>query len=171
MTSVIDREAAAFIHPSAQLYGHIRFEEGSSVWCNVVMRSEAEHIRIGRFTNIQDFVMVHAEPGRAVEIGDYCSITHHATIHACKLGNNVLVGVNATIFNDAVIGDNSIVVGPPAKVIRTHNSWIANRMNALIYHRNALAYAKGDHRAWAAPEFERWAGATLERLQREFEAL
>jgi carbonic anhydrase/acetyltransferase-like protein (isoleucine patch superfamily) len=189
MTSVIDREAAAFIHPSAQLYGHIRFEEGSSAWCNVVMRAEAEHIRIGRFTNIQDFVMVHAEPGRAVEIGDYCSITHHATIHACKLGNNVLVGVNATIFNDAVIGDNSIVgqhafvrdgtevppnsivVGSPAKVIRTHNSWIANRMNALIYHRNALAYAKGDHRAWEGAEFERWAGATLERLQREFEAL
>ena len=101
----------------------------------------------------------------------------------------MLVGVNATIFNDAVIGDNSIVgqhafvregtqvppnsivVGSPAKVIRTHNSWIANRANALIYHRNALAYAKGDHRAWEGPDFERWLGATLERLQSEFEAL
>ncbi|MBB4630514.1 gamma carbonic anhydrase family protein [Sphingosinicella soli] len=189
MTSTLDCEAAAYIHPSAQLYGRIRLEEGSSIWCNAVMRSEAAHIRIGRFTNIQDFVMIHAEPNCEVEIGDYCSITHHATIHGCKLGNNVLVGVNATIFNGAVIGDNSIVgqhafvrdgtdvppnsivVGSPAKVIRTQNSWIANRVNALVYHRNALAYAKGDHRAWDGPDFERWLGATLEDLQRQFEAL
>jgi hypothetical protein len=44
-------------------------------------------------------------------------------------------------------------------------------MNALIYHRNALAYAKGDHKAWEGADFERWVGATQERLQREFEAL
>jgi carbonic anhydrase/acetyltransferase-like protein (isoleucine patch superfamily) len=186
---VIDTGAAAFVHPSALLYGKVTLEEGSSVWCNAVMRSEAAHIRIGRFSNIQDFVMIHTDPGRPVEIGEHCSITHHATIHGSTIGNNVLVGINATVYGGAVIGDNSIVgqhayvkdgsvvppnsivVGSPAKVIRVQNNWIANRLNAAFYHRNALAYARGDHRAWEGEDFERWVGETLERLQREFDAL
>lgn len=189
MTSSLDTGAAAFVHPSALLYGHVTLEEGSSVWCNAVMRSEAAHIRIGRHTNIQDFVMIHTDPGRPVEIGEHCSITHHATIHGCTIGNNVLIGINATVYGGAVIGDNSIVgqhayvrdgtvvppnsivVGSPAKVIKTQNNWIANRINAAFYHRNAVAYAKGEHRAWDGQDFERWVGETLERLQREFDAL
>lgn len=186
---MIDTSQAAFVHPSALLYGRVTMGEGSSMWCNAVVRSEAAHVGIGRYTNIQDFVMIHTDPGRPVEIGDYCSITHHATIHGCRIGNNVLIGINATIYSGAVIGDNSIVgqhayvregqiipensivVGSPAKVIRTQNSWIANRMNALFYHRNALAYAEGDHRAWEGPEFEAWLADAMQRLQREFEAL
>lgn len=189
MTSVIDRDAAAFVHDSAQLYGRVTLREGSSVWCNAVMRSEAAHIDIGRFSNVQDFVMIHTDPGRPVVVGDYCSITHHATLHGCTIGNNVLVGINATIYGGAVIGDNSIVgqhayvkdgtvvppnsivVGSPAKVIRTQNSWIANRLNALFYHRNALAYTGGQHRAWDGPEFEAWLAETMADLQRQFEAL
>jgi len=162
---------------------------GSSVWCNAVMRSEAAHIAIGAFTNVQDFVMVHTDPGRPVVVGAYCSITHHATLHGCTIGDNVLIGINATVYGGAVIGDNSIVgqhayvrdgtivppnsvvVGSPAKVIRTANGWIANRLNALFYHRNALAYAVGDHRAWDGAEFEDWAGATMAAVQAEFAAL
>lgn len=109
MTSTIDSSAAAFVHPSALLYGRIALEEGASVWCNAVMRSEAAHIRIGRHSNVQDFVMIHTDPGRPVEIGEHCSITHHATIHGATIGNNVLIGINATIYGGAVIGDNAIV--------------------------------------------------------------
>lgn len=189
MTSRLDLDGAAFVHPSAQMYGHVRMLEGSSIWCNAVVRSEAAHVEIGRFTNVQDFVMIHTDPGRPVVVGDYCSITHHATLHGCTIGNNVLVGINATVYGGAVIGDNSIVgqhafvrdgmvvpensivVGSPAKVIRMQNSWIANRMNAHFYHRNALAYASGDHRAWEGPEFEAWMTAMMIRLQAEFAAL
>ncbi len=92
--------------------------------------------------------MIHTDPGRPVVIGDYCSITHHATIHGSTIGNNVLIGINATIYGGSHIGDNSIVgqhayvkdgtivppnsivVGSPAKVIRMANNWVANRMNA-----------------------------------------
>ena len=189
MTAKLDLGAAAYIDPSAQLYGRISVGDGSSVWCNAVMRSEAAYIAIGRCTNIQDFVMVHTDPGRPVVVGDYCSITHHATLHGCTIGNHVLVGINATVYGDAVIGDNSIVgqhayvrdetivppnsivVGSPAKVIRTANNGIANRLNALFYHRNALAYAAGDHRAWDGAEFEEWAAATMAAVQAEFAAL
>lgn len=189
MTSRLDTAAAAYIDPSAQLYGRVTLGEGSSVWPNVVMRSEAAHVAIGAFSNIQDFVMVHTDPSRPVVVGAYCSVTHHATLHGCTLGDNVLVGINATIYSGAVIGDNSIVgqhayvrdgtvvppnsvvVGAPAKVIRTANNWIANRINALFYHRNALAYARGDHRAWDGAAFEDWAAATMAAVQAEFAAL
>ena len=62
---------------------------------------------------------------------------------------------------------NSIVVGSPAKVIRTVDSRIANRVNAAFYHRNALAYARGDHRAWDGSEFEAWMAETIARVSAE----
>jgi carbonic anhydrase/acetyltransferase-like protein (isoleucine patch superfamily) len=163
--------------------------EGSSIWCNAVVRSEAAHVDIGAYTNVQDFVMIHTDPGRPVVIGTHCSITHHATIHGSTIGNNVLIGINATIYGGAVIGDNSIVgqhayvkdgtivppnsivVGSPAKVIKMANSWVANRMNALFYHRNALAYARGDHRAWEGPEFDAWLQTILKNLTEEYARL
>ena len=187
--SELDLSAAAFVHPSALLYGKVRMGEGSSIWCNAVVRSEAASVEIGAYTNVQDFVMIHTDPGRPVTIGTHCSITHHATIHGSSIGNNVLVGINATIYGGSHIGDNSIVgqhayvkdgtivppnsivVGSPAKVIRMANNWVANRMNALFYHRNALAYAAGDHRAWEGPEFDAWLQSTLKGLTEEFARL
>lgn len=189
MTSHLDLAAATYIDPSAQIYGRVVLREGSSVWCNAVMRSEAADIEIGAFTNIQDFVMIHTDPGRPVVVGAHCSITHHATLHGCTIGDNVLVAINATVYGGAVIGDNSIVgqhayvrdgtivppnsvvVGSPAKVIRTTNNWIANRLNALFYYRNACAYANGNHRAWDGAEFEDWAATTMATVQAEFAAL
>lgn len=186
---MIDTSRAAFVHRSALIYGRVTMHEGSSFWCNAVVRSEAAHVEIGAYSNIQDFAMIHTDPGRPVVIGEHCSITHHATLHGCTIGNNVLIGINATIYSGAVIGDNSIVgqhayvkdgtivppnsivVGSPAKVIRTQNNWLPNRLNAAIYHRNALAYAHGDHRAWEGSDFEAWLAETMARLQREFEAL
>jgi carbonic anhydrase/acetyltransferase-like protein (isoleucine patch superfamily) len=185
----VDLSRAAFVHPSALVYGEVTAGEGSSIWCNAVIRSEAAHVAIGAYTNIQDFVMIHTDPGRPVVIGSHCSITHHATIHGSTIGDNVLVGINATIYGGSHIGDNSIVgqhayvkdgtlvppnsivVGSPAKVIRMANNWVANRMNALFYHRNALAYAAGDHRAWEGPEFEAWLHSTLASLTEEFARL
>ena len=189
MTSTLDVEAAAFIHPSAQMYGRVAMREGSSIWCNAVIRCEAAHVEIGRFSNIQDFVMIHTDPGRPVLVGEYCSITHHATLHGCTIGDNVLIGINATVYGGSVIGSNSIVgqhayvkdgtivppnsivVGSPAKVIRTLDSRIPNRVNAEFYHRNALAYAVGDHRAWDGPEFEAWMAKTIARVTSEVAAM
>jgi hypothetical protein len=63
-------------------------------------------------------------------------------------------------------------MGTPAKVMRTRDSFVANRVNAMLYHRNALAYARGDHRAWDGPAYEeamrRWkAEAVRELLARQ----
>jgi carbonic anhydrase/acetyltransferase-like protein (isoleucine patch superfamily) len=184
----VDRAAAAFVHPTSLAYGHVNVGEGSSLWPYSVIRAESAHVRIGRFVNVQDFVMIHTSPGLPVEIGDYTSITHHSTIHGTRIGARCLIGINATLYDGTVVGDNciigqhaylkdgtqvpdnSIVVGAPAKIIRTHNSALQNTLNALLYHRNALAFARGDHRAWDGPDFERWVMETMERLQKEFSA-
>lgn len=171
------------IHPSVwvasgvQLYGKIAIAEGASLWPNAVIRAECHDVRIGRMTNIQDFVMIHVSYERGTEIGAFCSITHHATIHGCTIEDDCLVGINATIMDGAVIGrgsivaggafikegavfpPNSIIAGVPAKAIRTRDSSHANRLNAWLYHRNAGCYRRGEHRAWDGPEYEAWLAA------------
>lgn len=179
----------AFVHPSAQIYGKVRIERGASVWPNAVMRAENQEIVVGPHSNIQDFAMLHVGYTTPTIIGEYCSITHHCTIHGATIGDNVLVGINATIMDGCVVGDNciigghaylkegteipsnSIVMGVPGKVTKTRNNWVMNRFNALMYVRNAEAYARGDHRVWDGPEYERWARAEMKRLAEEFRAM
>ncbi|MEM7273942.1 MAG: gamma carbonic anhydrase family protein [Actinomycetota bacterium] len=169
-------EPAAFIHPSAHVYGAVDLGPGSSIWPNVVIRSEMAHVSIGAMTNIQDFVMIHVGDDPTI-IGDYCSITHHVTVHAATIEDECLIGIGATIMDGAVIGrgsivaggafipegkvypPNSIIMGAPAKVRTERDSRRANRLNAWLYHRNAQHYARGEHRAWSGPEYEAWLAA------------
>jgi carbonic anhydrase/acetyltransferase-like protein (isoleucine patch superfamily) len=108
--------------------------------------------------------MAIAGYGHSLSVGDYCSIAHRATLHGCKIGDNVLIGIGATILDRCEIRDNSIVaahsllregtiippnslvVGTPSVVRLTRDASVENRRNALLYHRNALAYTQGDHR-------------------------
>jgi carbonic anhydrase/acetyltransferase-like protein (isoleucine patch superfamily) len=178
--------AAAWIDPSARIFGNVVIGEGSSVWPHTSIRAESKSIEIGRHVNVQDHVMIHVGYTSGTIIGDYSSITHRVVLHGCTIGANCLIGIGATIMDGAVIGENSIVaghtfvregqvlppnaivMGTPAKVVRTANNWIANRLNAWLYHRNALAYARGDHRAWDGPEYEAAKAAELTRLEAEF---
>jgi len=183
----VEASRAVFIHESAYLYGKISLSEGVSIWPNVVMRSEMFEIAVGSFTNLQDFVMVHVGYQTPTLVGAHCSITHHATLHGCTIEDNCLIGINATIMDRAVIGansivaghtivsegtlvpPNSIVAGVPGKVVKTRDNFVANRLNAWLYHRNALAYATGDHRVWARPDVMQEAAREAERARRERE--
>jgi len=168
----IDTSNAAWIAPSAELYGDVRLEEGCSIWPKAVLRVEDTHIRVGAYTNLQDFVMVHFGATGASEIGAYCSITHHTTIHGATIGDCCLIGINATIMDGANIGansivagnsivregtqipPNSIVAGVPAKVVGTRNSYVENKLNAIAYFENARAYAQGHYRRWSDPDYK-----------------
>ena len=86
----------AYIHESAWLYGKVYVGPGASIWPNVVTRAETFEIRIGARTNIQDFVMIHVGIASPTIIGEDCSITHHATLHGCDIGDRCLIGINAT---------------------------------------------------------------------------
>ena len=160
----INIDNTAWVHETALLFGHISIGADSSVWPHVVMRSEMFHIAIGARTNIQDFVMIHVGGGTPTIVGDDCSITHHATLHGCTIGDKCLIGINATIMDGATIGnncivpghsivtegsvfpDNSIIAGSPAKQVKERDSGKANAMNAAFYTQNAKNYAKGVHR-------------------------
>jgi carbonic anhydrase/acetyltransferase-like protein (isoleucine patch superfamily) len=173
----------AWIAPSVQMFGKIRIGAGSSVWYNAVLRAESHHITIGRMTNLQDFVMAHIGYATPTIIGDFCSITHHTTIHGCTIGDNCLIGINAVVMDGAVIGEGSIVAGGalvtegkefpphsiiggvPAKLLTTRDSTQANRMNAWYYNRNAEAYRKGDHRAWSGDVHALWLEKKMKEIQ------
>ena len=88
----------AWIAPSAELYGRIAIGEGSSVWPQAVIRAECQEVRIGRNTNVQDFVMIHVGYDDPTLIGDHCSITHHATIHGATIEDDCLIGIGAVIW-------------------------------------------------------------------------
>ena len=155
-------DPTAWVHESAFLYGRIQIGGRSSVRPRVVMRSENAHISIGRMTNVQDFVMVHVGYDAPTTIGEFCSITHHATIHGATIEDACLIGIGATVMDDARVGRGSIVapgavvtegtvippgsiaVGTPAKVIKQRDCSRENRLNAWTYHRNAEAYRRSD---------------------------
>jgi carbonic anhydrase/acetyltransferase-like protein (isoleucine patch superfamily) len=168
--------------PSAVVCGRVAIGGGSSIWPNAVVRSECAEVRIGRVTNLQDFTMVHVGYDHPTIIGDFCSITHHATVHGATVGDACLIGIGAVLMDGVVLGagsivaggavltegsvfePGSIVAGVPAKAIKRRDSSRENRMNAWLYHRNAAAYARGEHRAWDGSDFDAWKKALLLEL-------
>lgn len=174
MSGAPELDPSVFVAPTAQIFGNVQIGAESSIWPNVVIRAECHHVRVGRYTNLQDFVMIHVGYEHATEIGDFCSITHHATIHGCRIEDDCLVGIHAVVMDGAMIGagsiiaggamiredaifePGSIIAGVPAKQIGERDSARANRRNAWLYHWNAEAYKRGDHRGWTGPDYERW---------------
>ena len=126
-----------WIAPSAHVIGKVKLGPEVGIWFGSVLRGDNELIEIGERTNIQDFCMMHTDPGYPVKIGKGCTIGHHAIIHGAVIGDNTLIGMGATLLNGAKIGanslvganalvtegkefpDNSLIVGSPARVVRT----------------------------------------------------
>jgi carbonic anhydrase/acetyltransferase-like protein (isoleucine patch superfamily) len=122
---------SAFISEAAYVVGDIEIGENSSVWPGAVIRADKGYAKIGRNTNVQDNAVIH---GTGLTIGDHVHIGHCAVINCARIGNNVLIGMNATLLHDVEIGnfcviganclvsqgmkipDNSFVVGVPAKI-------------------------------------------------------
>ena len=111
MTSDVIIDETAFVDKSSKIYGKVRVGNQSSIWPNVVIRSEMHEVVIGSNTNIQDFSMIHVGTNTGTYIGNFCSITHHCTLHGCTVEDNCLIGINSTIMDGAKIGKNSIVAG------------------------------------------------------------
>jgi len=178
---------SVFRAPGVQIYGRVTIAEHASLWPHAVIRAEAQEVRIGRFTNLQDFAMIHVGYEAPTRIGEFCSITHRATLHGATIGDHCLIGIGATIMDGAVIGKGSIVgggalvpegkvfppgvvlVGIPAKVIAERDSSRENRLNAWLYERNARSYRLGLHRAWDGPEFRAWRDAKRAEIEADLD--
>jgi carbonic anhydrase/acetyltransferase-like protein (isoleucine patch superfamily) len=151
--------ASCYVDESAQVIGDVELGEQASVWMNAVVRGDVHRIRIGAGSNVQDCAVLHGMRDLyPVVIGERCTIGHNATVHGCVLEDEVMVGMGATILNDARIGagsiiaagavipehtvipPNSLVAGVPGKVRRTLGD--ADRALIRKYAQNYLDYTK-----------------------------
>lgn len=113
--------ADAWVDPAALVIGDVGIGAQSSVWPQCVLRGDVHRIRIGARTNIQDATVVHVAhegdfgPGYPTEVGDDVTIGHRAIIHACTLGDRVLVGMGAIVMDGAVVGPD-VMIGAGALV-------------------------------------------------------
>jgi carbonic anhydrase/acetyltransferase-like protein (isoleucine patch superfamily) len=97
------------IFPGAQVLGDAELGENVSVWHGAVIRCDVAPIKIGNNSNVQDNCVLHATKDIPLIIGEGVSIGHGAVAHGCTIGDNVLIGMNATVLDGAHIGKNSIV--------------------------------------------------------------
>lgn len=152
-----------WVAPGARLIGRVRLEPGASVWFNAVLRGDNELILLGRGANVQDGCVCHTDPGFPLTVGADATVGHMAILHGCTIGEGSLVGMGATVLNGAVIGrgvlvgagalvtegksfpDGTLVVGRPAKVVRTLSEEEIARIGqtAAGYRRNSARFRKG----------------------------
>lgn len=98
-----------FIADNATLAGNIVLGDDCSVWFSAVLRADVDAIRIGDRCNVQDGACLHQTAGSPVIIGNDVSIGHCAVVHACTIHDGALIGMNATVLDNAEIGEGSIV--------------------------------------------------------------
>jgi len=123
--------------PGSQVIGDVKIGTDSSVWFNSVIRGDVNYIRIGERTNVQDNSVIHvSHEGNPAILGNDVTIGHACVIHACKIGDQALIGMGSLILDEAEIGEwvllgagslvtqrtkippHTLAMGRPAKVIR-----------------------------------------------------
>jgi carbonic anhydrase/acetyltransferase-like protein (isoleucine patch superfamily) len=152
-----------WIADSAAVIGRVRLKRDASVWFGSVLRGDNEWIELGERSQIQDNATLHTDPGFPLTIGEECVIGHNVVLHGCMVGSNSLIGMGAIMLNGAKIGrnclvgagalltegkefpDNSLIVGAPARAVRTLDAEAAQMIarGADIYVRRWQQYAKG----------------------------
>ena len=127
---------SVYIATGAVVLGDVKLGDHSSVWYNAVLRGDINRIVVGHHSNIQDNAVLHLADDFPCVLGNYVTVGHSAVVHACKIGDEVLIGMGAIILDGAVVGaqsligakalvtqgmkipPGSLVLGAPAKVVR-----------------------------------------------------
>jgi carbonic anhydrase/acetyltransferase-like protein (isoleucine patch superfamily) len=151
-----------YVAESAAVIGRVRLKTDASIWFGAVLRGDNEWIEIGERSQIQDNCVLHTDPGFPLTIGSNCVIGHLVMLHGCTVGDNCLVGMTAVMLNGSKIGDNclvgagavvtegksfpdnSLIVGAPARVVRTLDEKAIEmiRGGADVYVRRFKHYSK-----------------------------
>jgi carbonic anhydrase/acetyltransferase-like protein (isoleucine patch superfamily) len=152
-----------FIADTATVIGKVRLLEGASVWFGAVLRGDNEWIEVGEGANIQDNSTCHTDRGFPLTIGKNCTVGHNVILHGCTLEENALVGMGSIVMNGAKIGrgsivgagsvvtegktfaEHSLIIGAPARVIRTLEPAQVTAMGsaAKFYVANGARYKNG----------------------------
>lgn len=102
--------AHVFVAENATIVGQASIGEHSSIWFNAVIRADVNYIRIGKYTNIQDGVVIHCTYQKnGTDIGNYVNVGHKAIVHGCIVNDYVLIGMGAIVMDRAVISSNVII--------------------------------------------------------------
>ncbi|MGD1942238.1 MAG: gamma carbonic anhydrase family protein [Leptolyngbyaceae cyanobacterium] len=154
-----DRSEAAFVAPGATVIGDVQLSEGCSIWYGAVLRGDVETIQVGAYSNVQDGVVLHGDPGQPTVLADHVTVGHRAVIHSADIGAGCLIGIGAIVLNGVRVGAGSIVgagavvtkdvpprslvVGLPGKVVRQlADEEVAELIDhAKKYHQLALVHA------------------------------
>jgi carbonic anhydrase/acetyltransferase-like protein (isoleucine patch superfamily) len=142
-----------YVADTAVLIGRVRLKREASVWFGAVLRGDNEWIELGERSQVQDNCTLHTDPGFPLVIGNNCVIGHNVILHGCVIGDDSLIGMGAIMLNGSQVGrnclvgagsvvtegktfpDNSLIVGAPARAIRSLDEKIAKmiRDGADIY--------------------------------------
>jgi carbonic anhydrase/acetyltransferase-like protein (isoleucine patch superfamily) len=158
-----DDENSVWVAPNAAVIGLVQIGRDVGIWFGATIRGDTELISIGERSNIQENSVLHTDPGYPLTIGAGCTIGHKALLHGCTIGDNTLIGMGAIILNGAVIGNNclvgagalvterktfaagSLIIGAPAKAVRslTHAEIAGLNASSTHYVENQRRFAKG----------------------------
>ena len=158
--SKLDIDKTVLTFPGSHIVGDVKIGENSSVWYNAVIRGDRGPIIIGKNSNVQDNCVIHCKDNEPTMLGDNVSVGHGAILHGCEIQDNVLIGMNATVLNEAKIGKDSVVgagalitegkefpeksliIGVPGKLVRQLSSEEVEKIkeNASIYVELAKSY-------------------------------
>lgn len=129
--------SGVFVAPGAVVVGAATLGAGASVWYGTVVRADIAPIEVGEGTNLQDLSLLHVGDDFPCIVGARCVVGHRVILHGCRIGNECMIGMGAILMNGVVVGSrsivasgslltektvvppNSLVMGSPAKVIRS----------------------------------------------------
>jgi carbonic anhydrase/acetyltransferase-like protein (isoleucine patch superfamily) len=149
--------ATAWVADNAQVIGRVELADNASVWYGAVLRGDNDRITIGARSNVQDGSVLHADAGFPLTLGADVTVGHQAMLHGCTVGDGSLIGIQAVVLNGARIGrrclvgagavvtegkefpDGSLILGAPAKAVRSVTPEQVERLRfgALHYVENA----------------------------------
>jgi len=130
-------EGRYWVAPNASVIGDVRLGLDVGVWFGAVLRGDNEPIVVGARSNIQELCTLHTDMGYPLRIGEDCTVGHNVVLHGCTVGNGSLIGMGSVVLNGARIGhgclvgaralvtegktfpDHTLIVGSPAKEVRT----------------------------------------------------
>ena len=155
-----------WVADSAQVIGDVQLGHLASVWFGAVLRGDSAALVIGEGSNVQDLSVLHADRGVPLHIGQGVSVGHQAMLHGCTIGDHSLIGIQSVVLNHARIGrnclvgagslvtegkvfpDNVLIMGRPARVVRSLDEEAIARLRRTAQHYvdNARRFASGLHR-------------------------
>jgi len=144
----------AFVAPSVAITGDTHIGEGTNIWFQCTVRGDVNHIRIGKFTNIQDNSVCHVTTKKfPLHIGSYVTVGHHAVLHGCTIEDHAFVGMSATVMDGAVVESGAMVAAgslvTPGKVVKSGELWAGSPAKFM---RNVTQEEK-DYISWSSQHY------------------